>query len=272
MRFRMALCLPAALALLSPSLALAQAQTEDVDTAPVAPAKTDPASNLPWYTPPPSAAFKPPPPPPVIDYAALAAAKEAELAQRGGALEVNVEPTFFFGSNAAGAGDTMGVFLRYAVPAVGVEAGYMAEAPFPFSGCPAAACLNGGSKLVAPLGAPAFVLGGSVLHYGVDVYHSGASHLYVMVPELDARLLVNTTSNSPVGASFAVGGSLVGLRYTQCLGGFTCGFVQLRGPTLFAYLPINPAKTTQEPYAFPGTQMAPFGSAGLSISVGLGFN
>jgi hypothetical protein len=219
---------------------------------------------VPWYFPPPASAFHPPVPPPPPD----TTARDLELLQGGGDVSVALEPTAFFGSNAAGSSLGVGVLARYSTAVAGVDVGYMSGMPFPFTGCATVACET--KVLVGPLSQGAFIVGGSFLHYGAEVVHQNNTRLYVMTPEVDFRLVVNTGSSQPVPISMAPGATLIGLRYTQCLGGSVCFLAEVRGPTLFAYIPFaqsKPAGTT-----FSETSIAPFGSVGASVSIGLGFN
>lgn len=233
-------------------VAFAQAPTEDVETVKPQSAPTGNASELPWYVPPQGAAFVPPapPPPPRTE-------PTDEEKMRGGTLQLNVEPTFFLGSNVTGSSPSAAVLLRMVWPSFGFDIGYL-SAPFP-------------TNLTA--GEPgtqfsAFVLGISTLHYSAEIFHGGENHLYLMLPELDLRLLVTPGPVSPgtpggsTGAATAVafGGSVLGLRYARCLGGRVSFLTELRGPAAFVYAP-----------SVPNTSAAPYASVGFAVSVGIGF-
>jgi hypothetical protein len=246
------------------TVAAAQGKTEDVEEQ--APAKAPPAAEpegLPWYIPPPNLAFRPPPPPPVVDMTP----KEEAAKGSGVTLSANVEPTFFFGSNVPHAGAAAAIYARFTSPIIGFDIGYMSQAPFPLLGCTGTDC-----ALVDPASTGAFFLGPTFLHYGGEVFGQGASHLYVMAPEIDLRMVINTAGGQPVSFAISPGGSLVGLRYTYCLGGSACFLAEVRGPALFAYVPLNGSKTSFEGHTFETTKAAPFGSAGATLSVGVGFN
>jgi hypothetical protein len=214
-----------ALALLAPGVALAQSQTEDVETVKPQAPTAGKTSDLPWYVPPQGAAYVPPapPPPPRTE-------PTDEEKMRGGTLQLNIEPTFFIGS---GESPTAAALIRMAWPGIGFDIGY--------SG------MQGG----------AFVLGISTLHYAAELVHDGENHLYLMLPELDARLLYAPGLPSGDNVTGAFGGSLLALRFARCLGRRVSFLGEVRGPVAFAYVPSSGASV--------------FGSVGFSGSLGIGF-
>jgi hypothetical protein len=177
-------------------------------------------------------------------------------------MELSLEPAFFVGGNAPPRPGFFALF-RLAAPLVGFDIGALTNVGLP-------------GNTVEPLdhnatGLPAsrsqtaaFVFGANFIHYSIELYHQGPSHLHFLLPEPDLRLIfsfanVPSSSGTSGGIVIAPGGSLLGLRFTRYIGGNWSWISELRGPTGFLYLPVMYGGDTSNPYA----------SVGFSIATGL---
>ncbi len=187
---------------------------------------------------------------------------QMERAPDQASMELSFEPAFFVGGNAPPHPGFFALF-RLAGPLVGFDIGALTNVGLP-------------GDTVEPLGhsaamlpasrsqTAAFVFGVNFIHYNVELVHQGTSHLHLLLPEPDLRLLfsfanVPSSSGTSGGIVVAPGVSLLGLRFTHYIGGNWSWVSELRGPTAFAYLPAMYGGDTVNPYA----------SIGFSIATGL---
>ena len=230
---------------LVPASTFAQTKTDDVG---VPRPSNPPASSpeLPWYLPPASQAFVPPRPP------AIMTEKTADAS-----MEVSVEPAFFVGANAP---PHPGLFLlfRLAGRFVGFDFGVLTNVGLPGDTLGTTPALPESKSQTA-----GFVFGANFIHYGLELYDRGANHLDLLLPEPDLRFIfsfanVPSSAGTSGGIVVAPGVSLLGLRFSRCIGGFSW-VTELRGPTVFAYLPA----------LYGGDTVNPYGSLGFSFATGL---
>jgi hypothetical protein len=191
------------------------------------PAPTD-SESLPWYQPQPNEAFRPP------DESVDRVDQEK---RRGYSAGIIVEPGF---SVLGDGGATFAVMARFFGTAAGMDIGYINTPVFPYSPF--------GSS--TPLGAygsqSRFIVGVSFIHKAIALFAAGRHHLYFVLPEIDLRFTA-----SQYNFSLMAGGTLLGIRYSVCLGPISL-FALLGGPTLFGILEI-PALQLGATLGFNGT-------------------
>jgi hypothetical protein len=176
-------------------------------------------------------------------------------------MELTFEPAFFVGNNAPPRPGFFALF-RLAAPWAGFDIGVLTNVGLP--GDPVEPPGYSATLLASRSQTAGFVFGANFIHYSIELYHQGPSHLHLLLPEPDLRLIfsfanVPSTSGTSGGIVLAPGGSLLGLRFTRYIGGNWSWVCELRGPTGFAYLPVM----------YGGDSVNPYASVGFSISTGL---
>jgi hypothetical protein len=189
---------------------------------------------------------------------------ELERTPDQASLELSFEPAFFVGGNAPPRPGFFALF-RLAGPLVGFDIGVLTNVGLPGDTIEPL----GHSPLMLPASrsqTAGFVFGANFIHYSTELHQHGPSHLYLLLPEPDLRLIFsfgNVPSSASSGTSggivVAPGVSLLGLRFTRLIGGNVSWVSELRGPTGFIYLPVMYGGDTVNPYA----------SVGFSIATGL---
>jgi hypothetical protein len=179
-------------------------------------------------------------------------------------MELDFEPALFVGGNAPPRPGFFALF-RFAGRIVGWDIGVLTNVGLP--GDTVEPLGNNPAKLPSSRSQTgAFVVGANFIHYKTELAEKGPSHLYLLYPEPDVRLLfsfanVPSSSGTSGGIVVAPGGSLLGLRFTRYVGGNLSWVSELRAPTAFVYLPLMYGGDTVNPYM----------SVGFSIATGLAF-
>lgn len=193
-----------------PQLASAQGRSEDIETPPPPPPivqpQERPAPSLPWYQPSREEEFKKP--------EHLTSRYPDE--KRGG---FGLGFAFEAGTAVDQSLDHIAGMLRLQTSVIGIDLGALTQPGWNESS---------GTGFLAGLAVPVL----SIRLLGV-----GRHHLYFGLPEFNARVAILSGFNG-MGLTVLLGGSVVGLRYSVCLGPISL-FVDLRGPTLYANIDLE---------------------------------